>query len=167
MAEGVRWLTDAEQRAWRRFVAIVQLLPGVLDAPLQRETGLTYFSYVVLAMLSEAPERTLRMSDLAALTNASLSRASHGVSRLEREGWVRREAAPDDRRATDVTLTEAGWRVVVEAAPVHVASVRDAVIDRLSAEQLAALDDICHTLLATLPVEGRLSTFNVPGPRPH
>lgn len=159
MAEEPRWLDQDQQLTWRRFGALIQLLPAALEAPLQREAGLTYFSYLVLAMLSEAPGRTLRMSQLAALSNASLSRLSHVVSRLERSGWVRRAAHPEDRRATVATLTETGYDKVVDAAPVHVASVRDLVIDRLSTEQLAHLDDICRTLLDALPDQGRLSVF--------
>lgn len=161
--EQARWLSEEEQRVWRRFMALVQLLPAALEAPLQREADLSYFSYLVLAMLSEATDRTLRMSDLAALANASLSRTSHVVARLERAGWVSRRTAADDRRATDATLTDEGYARVVEAAPAHVRSVRELVIDRLSAEQLRNLDDIARTLLATLPCDGRLTVFGVGG----
>jgi DNA-binding MarR family transcriptional regulator len=160
MPEDAHWLSDEEQLVWRRFIALVELLPVALEAPLQREAGLNYFSYVVLAMLSEAPRRTLRMSDLAALSNASLSRASHVVARLEGAGWVRRHTAADDRRATDVTLTDAGYEEVVKTAPTHVASVREMVFDRLTPEQLHHLDDITRTLLAKLPCEGRLTLFS-------
>ncbi len=159
MSDDVRWLTDGEQQVWRRFIALVELLPAALEGPLQRDAGLTYFSYVVLAMLSEAPERTLRMSDLATLTNASLSRTSHMVARLEKTGWVERRAASDDRRATDVILTDAGYDKVVQTAPTHVASVREMVFDRLTPEQVQSLDDIAQTLLESLPCEGRLTLF--------
>ena len=159
MSDDVRWLTDGEQQVWRRFIALVELLPAALEGPLQRDAGLTYFSYVVLAMLSEAPGRTARMSELATLTNASLSRTSHVVARLEKAGWVEPQAAVDDRRATDVTLTQAGYDKVVKTAPTHVPSVREMVFDRLTPEQVRNLDDIARTLLESLPCEGRLTLF--------
>lgn len=164
VSEEPRWLDEDQQRTWRRFGALMQLLPVALEAPLQREADLSYFSYLVLAMLSEAPERTRRMSELAALSNASLSRLSHVVSRLERAGWVRRAPDREDRRVTAATLTEDGYRKVVAAAPVHVASVRELVVDRLSPDQLAQLDAICGALLAALPAEGRRTVFGTDAP---
>src|SRR3954467_5145962 len=121
------WLDDAERDAWRRLVAVVELLPGVLDAQLRAESALTHFEYFTLAMLSEAPERTLRMTALAARTNATLARLSHVVSRLGGRGLVRREPCPSDRRATNAVLTATGWDTVVAAAPGHVATVKDLV----------------------------------------
>ena len=85
-----RWLADEEQQAWRPFAALLFRLPAALDAQLQRDAQLTHFEYMVLVSLSEAPDRALRMSDLAAMASGSLSRLSHVVSRLERRGWVRR-----------------------------------------------------------------------------
>jgi hypothetical protein len=89
---GPRWLTDDERDAWMPLIGVLIKLPAALDAQLQRDSGLSHFEYMVLSRLSEAPERTLRMSDLAVLANGSLSRLSHVVTRLERRGWVRREA---------------------------------------------------------------------------
>lgn len=154
-----RWLDAEEQRTWRRFVAVMELLPGALDAPLQRDAGLNGFSYQVLAMLSEAPGRVLRMSDLAAVTNASLSRLSHVVRRLESLGWVERRAAADDGRATEAILTAEGWDQVRAAAPVHVRAVRQLVIDRLTAEQVEQLDGICRTILDGLPCDSRRTVY--------
>src|SRR3954462_6489934 len=108
----VKWLSDEELAAWVRFVAVVELLPGVLDSQLRRDADLTNFDYYVLAMLSEAPERTLRMTELAARTNATLPRLSHVVRRLEDRGLIERSACPDDARATNATLTEEGWRTL-------------------------------------------------------
>src|SRR3954447_15314684 len=113
----VRWLSDEQQRAWKKLIAVVELLPGALESQLQRDRGLSHFEYFTLAMLSEAPERTLRMSELAARTNASLARLSHVVQRLEARGLVRRERCAQDRRATNAVLTPAGWDAVVAAAP--------------------------------------------------
>ena len=115
-----RWLDDAQHAAWVKLVAVVELLPGVLDTQLRREAGLTHFEYFVLAMLSEAPQRTLRMTSLAQRTNATLPRLSHVVRRLEERGLVRRFPCPDDGRATNAQLTEEGWGAVVAAAPGHV-----------------------------------------------
>src|SRR5689334_14211817 len=98
-------------------------LPAALDAQLQRDAGLTHFEYTVMAALSEAEDRSLRMSYLAGLANGSLSRLSHVVKRLERSGWVQRAPDPDDGRYTVATLTEAGWDKVVASAPGHVEAV--------------------------------------------
>ena len=108
-----RWLTDDERAAWVRLVAVVELLPGVLDTQLRRDADLTHFEYFVLAMLSEAPERTLRMTSLAQRTNATLPRLSHVVRRLEDRGLVERFPCPQDGRATNARLTDAGWEKVV------------------------------------------------------
>ena len=98
----VRWLDDEQLRAWKKLIAVVELLPGTLETQLQRDSGLSHFEYFTLAMLSEAPDRTLRMTALAAHTNATLARLSHVVSRLEKRGLVRREACagrpPRDER---------------------------------------------------------------------
>lgn len=141
------WLTDRELAAWKQFVAVVELLPGVIDTQLQRDADLSHFEYYVLAMLSEAPEKTLRMSQLADVTNATPPRLSHVVNRLERRGFVQRNPRPDDKRATDAVLTDAGWHKVVEAAPGHVRNVRHHVIDRLTPEQVDQLGAISAALL--------------------
>src|SRR5690348_7273123 len=114
------WLDDDEMAAWLRLVAIAELLPGVLDGQLRRDAGLSHFEYLVLAMLSQAPERTLRMSALAQRSNATLARLSHVVSRLEDRGLVERFPCPEDARATNARLTSEGWDVVVATAPSHV-----------------------------------------------
>ena len=145
-----RWLTDEQLRAWKKLVAVVELLPGALESQLQRDSGLSHFEYFTLAMLSEAPERTLRMTSLAARTNATLPRLSHVISRLERRGLVRREACTEDRRATNAVLTDAGWAAVVAAAPGHVDTVRATVIDPLTATDVADLDRIMGRILEVL-----------------
>ncbi len=150
------WLSDREQQVWRRFAAVLELLPGVLDSELTREEGLTHFDYFTLAMLSEAPARTLRMGTLAGLTNATLARLSNVVTRLASKGLVERRAAQDDRRATDVALTEAGWAKVVQAAPGHVRMVRSSVFDLLDPDQVDQLSTICERLLDGLDPQHRL-----------
>jgi DNA-binding MarR family transcriptional regulator len=142
-----RWLDERERAAWVRLASVVELLPGVLDSQLRRDSGITHFEYWVLAMLSEAPERTLRMSTLASSTSATLPRLSHVVSRLEDRGLVERVPCPEDRRAVNARLTAAGWDAVVAAAPGHVEQVRATVIDALTPAQLESLSDIAEAML--------------------
>lgn len=149
-----KWLTENERAAWLRLVAVTELLPGVLDAQLRHDSDLAHFEYFVLAMLSEAPDRRLRMTELARHTNATLPRLSHVVRRLEDRGLVLRIPCPQDRRATNAQLTDAGWEAVVAAAPGHVANVRDNVIDALSPAQLTQLREIGDALLSRLDVDG-------------
>jgi len=149
-----RWLTDDERVAWVRLAAVVELLPGVLDSQLRRDAELSHFEYFVLAMLSEAPERTLRMTSLASRTNATLPRLSHVVRRLEDRGLVRRFPCPDDGRATNARLTEAGWGKVRDSAPGHVAHVRSQVIDALDADQVRQLAEIAEAILSRIDPEG-------------
>ncbi|ROQ40794.1 MarR family transcriptional regulator [Frondihabitans sp. PhB188] len=151
-----RWLTSDEREAWVRFAAVLELLPGVLDSQLQRDERLTHFDYFVLAMLSEAPDRTLRMTALATRTNATLPRLSRVVTRLEEQRLVARSPSADDRRATDASLTDAGWRKVVHAAPGHVANVRDSVIDALTPAQVVQLRSISDAVLGRLDPDGKL-----------
>jgi DNA-binding MarR family transcriptional regulator len=151
-----RWLSDAEQRDWVRFAAVLELLPAALDLQLTRDEHLTHFDYFTLAMLSEAPERTLRTSALAARTNATLPRLSRVLTRLEGEGFIARSPVLEDRRATNVTLTDVGWDKVVQAAPGHVGNVRSLVLDALSAEQVEQLGAISAALLTRLDPDGRM-----------
>lgn len=156
------WLTEAEREAWLRLVAVVELLPGVLDEQLRTEAGLTHFEYFVLAILSEAPDRTLRMTALAQRTNATLSRLSHVVRRLEDRGLVARFPCAEDGRATNARLTGAGWETVVSAAPGHVDTVRKRVLNPLGPEQVAQLRDIGAALLTRLDPEGRMTAMYDP-----
>jgi DNA-binding MarR family transcriptional regulator len=142
-----RWLDQDEQRTWRSFLAISELLYTALDRQLQRDAGITHASYIVLAMLSEAPDRSMRMSDLAIRANSSPSRLSHAVARLEERGWIRREPTPKDGRGTVAVLTDAGWQMLVDTAPGHVAAVREHLFDRLTPAQVQTFGDICATLL--------------------
>jgi DNA-binding MarR family transcriptional regulator len=145
-----RWLTDAEQHAWRQLAGVVLKLPTELDRQLQRDAGLTHFEYWVLALLSEAPDRSLRLSHLAAQANASLSRLSHVVTRLEGRGWVRRQPSPDDARTTLAVLTDEGYAEVVAAAPGHVEAVRSLVFDGLDEQDVADLARVCGAIVERL-----------------
>ena len=157
-----QWLDQSEREAWLRLVAVVELLPGVLDGQLRSEAGLTHFEYFVLAMLSESPERTLRMTALALRTNATLPRLSHVVRRLEDRGLAERFPCPEDGRATNVRLTGAGWDAVVAAAPGHVDTVRRHVLDPLSPEQLDQLREIGDALLTRLDPDGKMTALYDP-----
>jgi DNA-binding MarR family transcriptional regulator len=144
------WLDRRHLRAWIRLRAVLELLPDVLDAQLRRDAEVTEFEYFVLAMLSEAPARTLRMNELARQTIASLPRLSHVVTRLENRGLLERFPCPEDRRASNARLTEEGWSKVQEAAPGHVATVRRYVVDALTGEQLDQLAAISDAILSRL-----------------
>lgn len=159
-----RWLTPQQLRAWIRLVSVVELLPGSLDSQLQRDAQLTHFEYFALARLSEAPGRTLRMTALSTATNSTLARLSHVIARLEKRGYVGRTPCPQDRRATNVALTESGWQKVIETAPGHVAMVRESVIDALDAADVADLDRIMGRVLARLDPSNRLRNWSDDGP---
>jgi DNA-binding MarR family transcriptional regulator len=140
MAENqTRWLTPEEREAWLSIVRLAGRLPAMLDAQLERDARLNFFEYTVLAMLSEQPTRSLRMSELAAVTSASLSRLSNVAKRLERQGYLHRQADPDDGRCTQAVLTDAGMTKVVETAPGHVAAARQFVVDAVTPTQLRQL----------------------------
>lgn len=156
MADDDRWLTDEQHDAWMAYVAVSALLDATLDRQLQRDSGLPHAYYQILAMLSDVPARTLRMSDLAAITQSSQSRLSHAVARLESNGWIRRVPCPDDRRSTLAQLTDEGFAVLAEAAPGHVATVRRHLFDRITPEQVEQLNTIFRTVLGGLEGESEL-----------
>ena len=150
----VRWLTAAEVDSWLSVVRLITWLPWSIDQQLQRDSNLRMVEYQVLAMLSESPQRTMRMSSLAEVTNASLSRLSHLVERLERRSLVRREPDPTDGRFTKAILTDGGFQTLAEAAPGHVAHVRSLVIDVLSAEQLRRLGRDADRIMSRIDTSG-------------
>ena len=149
-------LTEEEPAAWERFVAVLELLPAALDAQLAADANLTFFEYFCLKTLADAPERKLRVSALAAHTNATLPRISRVVRRLEKRGLVGRATCPHDGRATNVSLTEEGWEKVAQAAPRQMGTVRKLVLDALEPEQVGQLSDISAALLSRLDPDGRL-----------
>jgi DNA-binding MarR family transcriptional regulator len=144
---GQQWLDEQQQRTWRAWLTLAELLPRTLDAQLQRDAGLSHAAYIVLAMLSEAPNRSRRMSDLARRANQSQSRLSHTVARLEERGWVRRERATEDGRGALAVLTDAGWDVVRAVAPGHVDAVREAMFAPLTDEQARVLGEALQALV--------------------
>jgi DNA-binding MarR family transcriptional regulator len=151
------WLSADQQRTWMPFCGVLLGLPSALDRQLQRDAGLSLFAYLVMAALSDSPDHTLRMSDLAAVATGSLSRLSHTVKKLEQAGWVQRRPDPADARTTLATLTETGLAKLAAAAPGHVAEVRRLVVDVLSPEQFAQLGDAARAVAGrVLPVDGVL-----------
>lgn len=141
------WLTPEQLQAWRAHLHASQLLFDALDRQLQRDAGFCRSDYEILVRLSEAPERRLRMSELAGSMLFSLSRLSHAVARLERAGNVHREVSAEDGRVTFAVLTEQGYATLVAAAPGHVRAVRAHLLDRLSPEQLSQLHAISLAIL--------------------
>jgi DNA-binding MarR family transcriptional regulator len=152
-----KWLDETQLTAWVRLAAVLELLPSVLDSQLRRDAGLTHFEYYVLAMLSEAPQRTLRMTSLAQQTNATLPRLSHVVKKLEDRDLVERFPCPSDARATNARLTPTGWKKVRDTAPGHVAAVRQHVIDVLTPEQLDQLTGITNAILGAVDPDGTMT----------
>jgi DNA-binding MarR family transcriptional regulator len=139
-----RWLTDDEQRAWRALLAMNLMLEEELDRQLRRDAGMPHAYYQILAMLSEAPNRVLRMSELARITGFSPSRLSHAVAKLEDSGLVVREPCDEDCRGFWAVLTDHGHEILAAAAPGHVAMVRHLLFDRLTPTQIEQLRRIAE-----------------------
>jgi DNA-binding MarR family transcriptional regulator len=152
-----KWLSDREQVAWSQLMATVSLLDTALDQQLQEDSDISHATFVILTVLSQAPDRQLHMSDLAALSSSSQSRLSHAVARLEEAGWVTRSRCPVNKRQVHAQLTEAGFAVVKAAAPGHVQQVRRLVFDRLSPAQVDQLAEITRVLLGGLAEAGHAS----------
>lgn len=148
------WLSKQEHDAWVSLAATMEMLPALLDSQLRRDSGITHFEYLAMSMLAAAPKHTMRMTELASQTNATLPRLSHVARRLETSELVERFPCPEDRRATNVKLTAAGLRKVKQAAPRHVDLVRRFVIDALSAEQVTQLHAIGAAILEKLDPTG-------------
>jgi DNA-binding MarR family transcriptional regulator len=142
------WLSPEQLREWKSLMALLMTVPASLDAQLKQDAGLNLFEYHILVELSEAPERSRVLSELAAQTRGSLSRLSHAVSRLEAAGWVERRSCGGAGRRTEALLTAAGWRKLQQAAPGHVREARRLVIDALTAEQLENLGEAACRIVA-------------------
>ena len=136
-----RWLNAAEMKAWRRYIIASRRLLEALDDDLAAH-DISMSDYEVLAQLSEAPERRMRMSELADVAMISRSRLSHRIKVMEKAGWVKREACPIDKRGYFAVMTPKGWKAIVAAAPDHVASVRDRFLDALDKSDQKVLAEI-------------------------
>ena len=136
-----RWLNAAEMKAWRRYIIASRRLLEALDDDLAAH-DISMSDYEVLAQLSEAPDRRMRMSELADVAMISRSRLSHRIKVMEKAGWVKREACPIDKRGYFAVMTPKGWRAIVAAAPDHVASVRERFLDALDKGDQKVLAEI-------------------------
>lgn len=145
-----RWLSPEESSTWLSVWTMTVWLPTRLDAQMRKDSGLSLVEYHSLSQIDMAPDRTLRLSEMAAVTNMTLSHLSRVVSRLEDAGLLRREPDPDDGRYTLAILTDAGHDRVVAAAPGHVEAVRKYVFDGLSEEQKASLGDAVGSIVEAL-----------------
>jgi DNA-binding MarR family transcriptional regulator len=162
VTEEPRWLDQDELNTWLTLFSVLTRLTGSLDAQLQRDAGINLFEYMILAALSVRPERRMRMSMLAAISEGSLPRLSQAVGRLEKRGLVQREPDPEDGRFTLAVLTDEGHDKVVATAPGHVSEVRRLVFDPLTKAQPRQLHDICGRIMRTIDPDGPY-----PGPRPY
>lgn len=150
----IRWLTEREQQIWRSFLSATIGLTDALARQLQRDAGMPHAYYEILVALSEAPDRTLRMSELAGIRGSSRSRLSHAIARLEETGWVRRRGCPTDKRGSYAILTDKGFAALEAAAPGHVTEVRQKLFDQLTPEQIEQLGEISAAIqrgLGTVP----------------
>jgi DNA-binding MarR family transcriptional regulator len=137
----VPWLSEAQQHSWRSYILGVARLNEALSRQLEGDSGLSLSEYEVMVRLSEAPERTVRMAELAAALVHSRSRLTHTIGRMERRGLVRRDSCLADGRGVNAVLTDQGYRLLVDAAPGHVRAVRAQLVDRLSDDQFRALGE--------------------------
>ena len=150
-----RWLNPAEMKAWRRYIIASRRLLDALDYDLDHHE-LSMADYEVLAQLSDAPDRKMRMSELAEEAMLSRSRLSHRIKVMEKAGWVKREACPEDKRGSFAVMTAKGWKAIVAAAPDHVSSVRLRFIDHLTKEDQRVLAEIFERVTDSLkenPIE--------------
>jgi DNA-binding MarR family transcriptional regulator len=158
-----RWLTPREQRAWRAYIAATHLLEDTIDRQLQRDAGMPHLYYSILANLSEMPEHRLRMTDLAEKLKITRPRLTYAVTRLEKDGLLRRENCRWDKRGSIAALTEEGMATLERTAPGHVETVRASLFDQLTDEQVNQLEEICEGITRALESEGtRPATDDVP-----
>ena len=149
MTDDTPWLSGDEIVAWVHLTAMMMSLPPAIDAQLKRDAGINFFEYTILTGLSQAPGRALQLTTLAGYASGSLSRLSHALTRLERQGWVTRRTCTREARASEAVLTDAGMAKLVATAPGHVREVRRLVIDVLTPDELTQLRAIARRLVDT------------------
>ncbi len=153
MSDEVRWLDASQQQLWRRWLAVQALMPIAVHRGLQQESELSGQDYVVLVVVSEAPEQRIRVTDIARDLYWERSRVSHQVSRMEKRGLLERRECGEDGRGSFVGLTKGGRTAIGGAAPGHVALVRRVLFDALSEDQLEALTGIVDVMVDRLSHE--------------
>ncbi|WP_293767771.1 MarR family transcriptional regulator [uncultured Corynebacterium sp.] len=151
--DNTHWLDDEELEAFKTLMRVNLQLINKLDRQLRKDAGMSFYDYSVMSFLSEAPGKTLRMSELGQITGGSLSRLSQVVTRLEKNGWVERHPDPEDGRFTVARLTDAGWDTVVATAPGHVDAARRIIIDRLTKAQVRQLAQINKRIIQGIAEE--------------
>jgi len=147
--KGAQWLNPSEMKAWRQYIVASRRLLEALDSDLDNH-DLSMSDYEILAQLSDAPDRRMRMSELADIAMLSRSRLSHRMKVMEKAGWVKREACPIDKRGYFAVMTPKGWKAIVAAAPDHVASVRMRFVDHLTKADQGALAQIFEKVATSL-----------------
>jgi DNA-binding MarR family transcriptional regulator len=147
MASSDEGLTAGQLEAWIWLVVLFETMPAAIDKQLKADAGLNLFEYMVLARLSEESDRTLQMARLAEISNGSISRLSHAVTRLERRGWVDKQVGGAAQRHNTVSLTDAGYEVLATVAPPHVANVRRLLADPLTAGDIDSLVAVARKLV--------------------
>ena len=152
--EETRWLDPGETETWLAVWSMTIWLPVRLESQLREDSGLSHPEYHALSQISMAPGRKMRLSELATVSNMTLTHLSRVISRLEAAGWVDRETDPEDGRYTLGVLTEAGWERVREVAPAHVEAVRRYVFDNLTREQARALGEACSRVVEAVGPPG-------------
>ena len=160
------WLADEEREAWMTLLASSKLLDVALNRQLQQDAGLSHSTYAILATLAARPGLTLHMGELAQLVNQSQSRLSHAVAGLESQGYVRRSPCPDSRRTIHATLTDVGEQRLADAAPGHVAAVREFLFDHVDAEQVRLMTQIGTEMMERIARAGMRVPGVVEHPRP-
>lgn len=145
-APETRWLEDDQQADWRAYIVGTTLLLDVLDRELRQAHGISLGEYEILVRLSESPDRTLRMAQIAESMQHSRSRVTHTVSRMEKAGLISRCAAETDRRGVEARMTDAGWELLVAAAHTHVTGVRNHLVDLASPEDFRALGRVMNAV---------------------
>ncbi|OPC81089.1 MarR family transcriptional regulator [Embleya scabrispora] len=145
-----RWLSDEDQHVWRQIIAVINMLPPRLERELQRTHGLSLHDYQILVQISEHPRQEVRLSDLAEATQQSKSRLSHQMTRMENAGLVARRNCPTDRRGAYAVLTEEGWEALRAAAPTHVESVREHLMDVMTPAQKQTVGEAFGAVAAKL-----------------
>lgn len=148
-----RWLSDEQQQNWRAYIVGTTLLLDALDRELRQAHGIALAEYEILVRLSESPERSLRMAQIASSVRHSRSRVTHTVARMEKAGWLKRCEAPGDGRGVDAVMTDAGWDLLQKAAHTHVAGVREHFVDLASDADFASLGRVMRAAADRLGAE--------------
>ena len=154
-----KWLNPQEMKAWRSYIIASRRLLDALDLDLAGH-DLSMADYEVLALLSEAPDRRMRMTELADLAMVSKSRLSHRMKVMEKIGWVKRQTCDSDKRGSWAVMTDKGWKAIVKAAPDHVASVRNRLIDHLTVKDQEDVSKIFERIQSNLRSQYRSEESN-------